>query len=1212
MQPEGGILKKISLLVIFFMLLLTILPVFNYIEPVKAGYDDTYIYAAGATTNRVNKYWKSNMTYKQQSAAYGYEIYALVQDDTYIYAGGLTWAYVKKYWKSNMTLKQQSADFGGAIWSLAQDETYIYAGGQSPRQANRYWKSNLTLKDSTTLYGGSQGIVLALCVDTDYLYTGGQSAQTVNQYWKTNLTKKTETANYSGTIWTMAQDDTYIYVGGATTKKVNQYWKSNMTLKQQSEDYGGTIYAIRQDDTYIYVGGATTQKVNQYWKSNMTLKQQSADYSGTMRGIGQDDTYIYAGGATTKKVNQYWKSNMTLKQQSADYGGTIYAIADEKQIFHAVATHLITPKDQATNINLQPKCKVWANQTAGATLLTINFYENSTGSWIKRQMNSSVTANTTVQWNYTQAIGNDVRYYWKTTISNGITNLSNIYYFTTKELLHEPSIHVIFPKNNTMEQNKQPNCLMWENNTISTSQTINFYENTTGAWIKRQRNVADSNEMIDWNYSQAEAFNRRYYWKVTVDDGTTNATFIFSFYTKNTIAPPKNVRAYMNEYGDNPTIFYINFTYLKSNTSTGTYARYAYNHYPTSITDGYFLFSQNDGGGTKISSHSMFTTYVFINKVLWISVFGYNGTLSQYGTTFNKMILSYSNATTNINASSATFHGYVTGTSTARAVYWKPGAASSNTTNAAGVNKSYQLGFRGLLAGQKYFYRMYAEDSHGNCSLGINRSFLTKPEAPTNVHIGSYTTTNINISWAKGIGCNNTIVVRKEGSIPSSMSDGSKIYNGAGEYLNVNIDPSHTYFYRLWSSVNWTGFSTNYSVNSTTMSNSAGLYINCYNETGFEPLTFNVVITNQTATQTYSATGCTNTKYVNYTVSPKGIACQVAISATHYSQRVYSIDILESGIYLLNAYIPYDPTPPSQNITYLYVLRIYNRFSIPLESVKIDVKKYMNVTLDYQTVDTKYTDAAGQADVYLIAFNQYQFELTLSGFVTGYSSWTPTDQIFYHDFILDFLTNESIQHNPLENITLSASFYLNNWTLSIRAIDINAHPAFILMYINIFENKTLIANLTYLGARQFVNYTNTATSPNITMHEYTIYLYCMHTGILYRVSPVVIPQRSPFGSGLLLNIDIDLASIFGEPGGTYGHIGWINIFMLCLGMFIILSFGRYWAGLGIAAFGLVIGLFELRLGLPGFTVLQITCFIAYCIVLGVLVEITKKKKEAQM
>jgi hypothetical protein len=193
-------------------------------------------------------------------------------------------------------------------------------------------------------------------------------------------------------------------------------------------------------------------------------------------------------------------------------------------------TYRIFPKNQTTNINNQPLVQFWANSSTGKSL-NINIYENSTGSWIKRQTNSSA-ANTTICWNFTEATLNGIKYYWQTTIDDGMTNATNLSWFQTKIGVTVPTTYLITPKNQTTNINKQPKCRIWANDTGGGTLTINFYENSTGSWIKRQKNTTAANATVQWNYSQASGYSTQYYWKTTIDDGTTNISRLYYFTTK--------------------------------------------------------------------------------------------------------------------------------------------------------------------------------------------------------------------------------------------------------------------------------------------------------------------------------------------------------------------------------------------------------------------------------------------------------------------------------------------------------------------------------------------------------------------------------------------------------------------------------------------------------------------------------------------------------
>ncbi len=92
------------------------------------------------------------------SAPYGGTIYTLCFDGTYLYAGGHNTQKVFKYWPTNLTKVGESSNYGGAIDEISYDGVYLYIGGAT----NRVWQlqpSDLSKKAETPDCGGD---VLAL------------------------------------------------------------------------------------------------------------------------------------------------------------------------------------------------------------------------------------------------------------------------------------------------------------------------------------------------------------------------------------------------------------------------------------------------------------------------------------------------------------------------------------------------------------------------------------------------------------------------------------------------------------------------------------------------------------------------------------------------------------------------------------------------------------------------------------------------------------------------------------------------------------------------------------------------------------------------------------------------------------------------------------------------------------------------------------------
>ena len=90
------------------------------------------------------------------------------------------------------------------------------------------------------------------------------------------------------------------------------------------------------------------------------------------------------------------------------------------------------PSNSSASIELQPHCHVYVSDSDGDTM-TVKWYENTTGSWVLQQTNSSVT-NGTYYWTYTNASSYSTTYYWKVEVDDGTDTTTTIYHFTTKTL----------------------------------------------------------------------------------------------------------------------------------------------------------------------------------------------------------------------------------------------------------------------------------------------------------------------------------------------------------------------------------------------------------------------------------------------------------------------------------------------------------------------------------------------------------------------------------------------------------------------------------------------------------------------------------------------------------------------------------------------------------------------------------------------------------
>jgi hypothetical protein len=188
--------------------------------------------------------------------------------------------------------------------------------------------------------------------------------------------------------------------------------------------------------TWTIGTGANTTYIERNTSSNWALGEATEIYNGSAAfyedsGINQGTTYYYQAWSYSE-----WTEISTLFQWSDNNA------SNSNTTNNRPTCTVINPINASTDVNLQPTCEIWANDTDG-DLLTVDWYENSTGGWVLRQTNNSVVANSTLNWTFTQANAYDTTYWWRVAINDNIDNITFLYYFTTKPI--NTSVDTISP-----------------------------------------------------------------------------------------------------------------------------------------------------------------------------------------------------------------------------------------------------------------------------------------------------------------------------------------------------------------------------------------------------------------------------------------------------------------------------------------------------------------------------------------------------------------------------------------------------------------------------------------------------------------------------------------------------------------------------------------------------------------------------------------------
>jgi len=136
-------------------------------------------------------------------------------------------------------------------------------------------------------------------------------------------------------------------------------------------------------------------------------------------------------------------------------------------------------------------------------------------------------------------------------------------------------------------------------------------------------------------------------------------------------------------------------------------------------------------------------------------------------------------------------------------IYKKGSYPTSVTDGTVGYNGTgSSTNFTGLDVGTKYYFSFFSwRAGSGEYSKDWRQSNdSTNPGPPTAFDAKEPLTHSIGLSWSKGTNATTTYIVRKTGSYPTNITDGSFVYNDTGtSTTDTGLDAVTTYFYRAWS-----------------------------------------------------------------------------------------------------------------------------------------------------------------------------------------------------------------------------------------------------------------------------------------------------------------------------------------------------------------------------------------------------------------------------
>lgn len=505
-------------------------------------------------------------------------------------------------------------------------------------------------------------------------------------------------------------------------------------------------------------------------------------------------------------------------------------------------------------------------------------------------------------------------------------------------------------------------------------------------------------------------------------------------------------------------------------------------------------------------------------------------------------------------------------------IYNSTGTMYTDTSRIPCVNYSYAI------------WSWTASYSDNN-QTGYN---ITLPGIPTGI-TGDVLDGTTNISWTKGTNTDNTLIRKKLGSYPTGVTDGTLLYNNTGTYSIEAV--AYNEFVSLW------GYNSTYNLYSLQVDMvEGGLKVNCFDENTTAPLTFDIFMTNLPGTQTYNASGCTNTYTVDITVAPNGDDILVYINSSGYVGRQYYADMYVGFWYFIDAYL----TDESE----LYVLSVIDELDNPVEEAEIQIKRYINETEGYKNITVVLTDGNGYSPVHLIPGQLYKVVITKTGYDIEISDYIPSTTTYAHTFRLKLTTpTQPTIYHFWDEIDFTATAYRNG-SVNIQYDDSSelSDDTQFYLYESYDFTDTLADTETKIN-EDVISYW--VTGLNVTRLHF-VNLYFNHSYTFYEEQPIRILIYPVNKTANITQQSFD--EYLNEVVGV-NELGWGNCIACALAVILLCSFSPFNAGIGIISAGVSLAAVETVFY---FSNLVIVAIIPIVIFIGIFYILATRQPEAHI
>ena len=352
------------------------------------------------------------------------------EGDTYSDWDNPTYAYGDETSKESAAVGRENTqpdqDYYGFSFGLSGSNTFQ---GIEIQMDGRKIPNNVDINIKLSWDGGSTWTSTKSFIETNDSFTKSYLGGATDTWGRSWTTSEFSTANFIVAFLLQGGTGDYYQLDYVAAKVYYTATPSNANPVNSDESpTNGATGENLNPDLGITVNDTDVDTMNQTFRTNASGTWVSIAWNnGTTNASLSNSTTVFSSYST----KYWWSSNLTDNHSAWD-NDTYYFTTKANT---APDPDSPSPANGSTEVQISGgvECSIDADDANGDTV-DATWATNESSSWVIKHTDSSVAANSTQQYTFTDFDTANTKYWWKVYVDDSFDNISEIYHFTTAEV----------------------------------------------------------------------------------------------------------------------------------------------------------------------------------------------------------------------------------------------------------------------------------------------------------------------------------------------------------------------------------------------------------------------------------------------------------------------------------------------------------------------------------------------------------------------------------------------------------------------------------------------------------------------------------------------------------------------------------------------------------------------------------------------------------